>query len=67
MTRSQMTLVIPLRKTNTGQEAVFFLGLKIWTRISHSINNIKITIVYYDAFLTHTQKRKFKQATLNSK
>ena len=51
MTRSQMTLVIPLRKTNTGQEAVFFLGLKIWTRISHNIKNIKITIVYDDAFL----------------
>ena len=46
-----MTLVIPLRKTNTGQELVFFLGLKICTRISRNIKNIKITIVYDDAFL----------------
>ena len=48
-TRSQIAFVIPYRKTNTGQEAVFFLGLKI----SHSIKNMKITIVYDDAFL-HT-------------
>ena len=52
-TRSQIAFVIPLQKTNTAEEAVFFLGLKIWTRISHSIKTIKITIVYDDAFL-HT-------------
>ena len=44
-----MAFVIPLRKTNAGQEAVFFLGLKN----SHSIKNMKVTIVYDDAFL-HT-------------
>ena len=44
-----MAYVIPLRKTNAGQEALFFLGLKI----SHSIKNMKVTIFYDDAFL-HT-------------
>ena len=44
-----MAFVTPLRKTNTDQEAVFFLVFKI----SHGIKNMKITIVYDDALL-HT-------------
>ena len=52
-TRSQMALDIPLRKTNTGQRALSFLGSKIWTKISHSTKNVKIT-----ASLTHTLKRE---------
>ena len=33
-TRSQMTLDIPLQKTNTGQKSLFFLRPKIWSNIS---------------------------------
>ena len=33
-TRSQMALDIPLRKISTGQQALSFLGPKIWTKIS---------------------------------
>ena len=52
-TRSQMAFVIHLRKTITVQGAVSFLGLKIWSKISHSVNNMKMTMVYDDGFL-HT-------------
>ena len=31
-TGSQMPLDIPLQKTNTGQERLFFFGQKIWSR-----------------------------------
>ena len=40
--RSQMTLDIPLWKTNTGQQALSFLGPEIETKISHSTKNLKI-------------------------
>ena len=49
---------MPLRKTNTSQETVSILGLKIWYKFSHSIKNIKITIVYDDGFLQTYSKEK---------
>ena len=32
-----MALYIPLRKTNTGQKSLSFLGPKIWSKIGPSI------------------------------
>ena len=40
-TRSQMALDIPLRKTNTGQKSLSFLGSKIWSKISPSIKDVR--------------------------
>ena len=40
-TRSQMALGIPLRKTNTGQKSLSFLGSKIWSKIGPSIKNVR--------------------------
>ena len=40
-TGSQMPLGIPLRKTNTGQESLFFFGQKLWSRINPSDKNVK--------------------------
>ena len=53
-TISQRTLDIPLQKTNTGQRALSFLGPKIWTKISHSTNNVKTR-----ASFTSNLKREF--------
>ena len=36
-TRLQMTLGMPLRKTNTGQKSLSFLGPKIWSERNPSI------------------------------
>ena len=37
-----MALDIPLQKTSTGQQqSLSFLGLKIWSKISHSTENVK--------------------------
>ena len=46
-----MVLDIPLGKANAGQQALSFLGTKIWTRISHSTKNVKTM-----ASFTHTLK-----------
>ena len=40
-TRSEITLDIPLRKTNTGQKSLSFLGPKIWSKISPIIKNAR--------------------------
>ena len=48
-TRSQMTLDIPLRKTNTGQKSLFFLGPKIWSKIGPSINNVRTSSFFIHA------------------
>ena len=40
-TRSQMATDIPLRKANTGQESLSFLGPKIWSKIGPSIKNVR--------------------------
>ena len=40
-TRSQMTLDIPLWKTNTGQKSLSFLGPKRWSKIGPSIKNVR--------------------------
>ena len=42
-TRSQITLYIPLQKTNTGKQALSFLGQKILTKINHSTKTVKPT------------------------
>ena len=52
-TRSQMALDMPLRKINTGQQALSFLGPKIWTKISHGTKNVRTT-----ASFTHALKRE---------
>ena len=51
-TRSQMKFDIPLRKAITRQQAFSFLGPKIWTKISHSTENLKTM-----ASFTYTLKR----------
>ena len=38
-TGSQMALDIPMRKTNTEQKSLSFLGPKIWSKIDPSIKN----------------------------
>ena len=38
-TRSQMALDIPLRKTNTWQKSLSFLGLKLCSKINPNIKN----------------------------
>ena len=40
-TRSQMALDIPLRKANTGQKSLSFLGPKRWSKIGPSIKNVR--------------------------
>ena len=44
-----MALDILLRKTNTGQQSLSFLGPKIWTKISHSTKNVKTTVSFTNA------------------
>ena len=51
-TRSPMTFDIPLQKTNAGQQAISFLGPKIWTKIYYSDKNVK-----NKASFTHNLKR----------
>ena len=58
-TRSQIALNIPLRKTNTGQMALSFLGLRIWTRISRITKNVKTKDSF---FHTYSEERNFKHA-----
>ena len=47
--RSHMALDIPLRKTNTGQKSLSFLGPKIWFKIGPSIKNVKTPSSFRDA------------------
>ena len=51
-TRSQMALDIPLRKTNTGQKSLSFLGPKIWSKIGPSIKNVRTS-----SFFIHAVKK----------
>ena len=39
--RSQMALDTPLRKTNTGEKSLSFLGPKIWSKTDPSIKNVR--------------------------
>ena len=48
-TRSQMALDIPLRKTNTGQKSLSFLGPKIWSKIGPSIKNVRTSSSFMHA------------------
>ena len=48
-----MASYIPLRTTNLAKQALYFLGPKIWTKISHNIKNVKTT-----ASFTHAQNRE---------
>ena len=51
-TRSQITLDIPLQKTNTGQKRLSFLRSNIWSKANSSIKNVKKT-----PFFTHALKK----------
>ena len=51
-TRSQMTLDIPLCRTNKGQKSMLFLGPKIWNVLSSNIKAAKTT-----ACFTHSLKK----------
>ena len=48
-TRSQIALDIPLRKTNTGQKSLSFLGPKIWSTIGPSIKNVRTSSSFIHA------------------
>ena len=48
-TRSHMALDIPLRKTNTGQKSLSFLGPKIWSKIGPSIKNVRTSTSFMHA------------------
>ena len=48
-TRSQMALDILLRKTNTGQKSLSFLGPKIWPKIDPSIKNVRTSSFFMHA------------------
>ena len=48
-TRSQMAFDIPLRKTNTGQKNLSFLGPKIWSKIDPSIKNVRTLSAFMHA------------------
>ena len=52
-TRPQVALDISLRKTNSGQQDLSFLGSNIWTKISYGSKAVKTT-----ASFTHALKRK---------
>ena len=53
-TRSQMTLDIPLCRTNKGQKCMSFLGPKIWNMLSSNIKAAATT-----ASFTYSLKNKF--------
>ena len=48
-TKSQMALDIPLRKANTGQKSLSFLGPKIWSKIRPSIKNVRASFYFMHA------------------
>ena len=48
-TRLQVALDIPLRKTNTGQKSLSFLGPKIWSKIGPSIKNVRTSSSFMHA------------------
>ena len=52
-TRSQMTLDIPLFRTNKGQKFMSFLGAKIWNMLSSNIKAAATT-----ASFTHSLKKE---------
>ena len=52
-TRWQMALNIPLQKTNTVQRALSFLGPKILTKVSNSIESVKAAAPF-----THALERQ---------
>ena len=43
--RSEMTLGISLRKINTVQKSLSFLGPKIWSKINRVIKNLKSSAI----------------------
>ena len=45
-TRSKMASDIPLRKANTGQKSLSFLGPKIWSKISPIIKNARTSFSF---------------------
>ena len=62
-----MALGTPLRKANTGQQVLYFLAPKIWTKISHSIRNVKTTASLANTLTKDVLRNKpFKQSRLFS-
>ena len=62
--RSQMTMDIPLRKTNAGQKSLSFLVQKIWSKINPGIKNSKTSSLmhaYQKNVLLHLQTFKVIQ------
>ena len=47
--RSQMSLDIPLQKTNTGQKSLSLLGPTIWSKIGPSIKNVRTSSFFMHA------------------
>ena len=52
-----MALDISLRKIHTGEQALYFPGPKIWTKIGHSTKKRK----NYSFFHTFSEERSFRQ------
>ena len=52
-----MALDISLRKIHTGEQALYFPGPKIWTKIGHSTKKRK----NYGFFHTFSEERSFRQ------
>ena len=48
-TRAQMTLEIPLRKTNKGQKSFSFLGPKILSKVGRGIRNVRTSSSFMHA------------------
>ena len=46
-----MTLDIPLHKTKAGQQALSFLGSKIWIKIRQNTMDVKITAIFTQALM----------------
>ena len=47
--RSKMALDIPIRKTNTREKSLSFLGLKMWSKIDPSIKNVRTSFSFLNA------------------
>ena len=53
ITRSQMALDIPLRKTTIGQKRISFLGPKVWSKTNNSLKAVKTTATFTQALKNH--------------
>ena len=53
ITRSQMALDIPLRKTIIGQKRISFLGPKVCSKTNNSLKAVKTTATFTQALKNH--------------